>query len=133
MLRGLSHVRRRVEQLATQAGAGRCDGYHRIHRVVHVFNDDPTRESPVARGGHRQAVCLWGRAGVPHDRASGSGWETCGGLCDVNRPTTGDRSALTFAAPVLTRAQRTLGRGTRSAFQGRLIPRGGPASLDRMN
>ena len=42
MLRGLSNVRRRVEQLATQAGSGRCSGYHLIHRgPVQVSNDNP--------------------------------------------------------------------------------------------
>ena len=46
MLRKLSNVRRRVEQLATQAGLGRCDGHHRRHRVVHVLNDDPTPPWP---------------------------------------------------------------------------------------
>ena len=39
MLRGLSNVRRRVEQLA---GSGRCNGNHQIDRIVHVYNDDPT-------------------------------------------------------------------------------------------
>ena len=46
MLRGLSHVRRRAEQLATQAGAGRCNGNHRMHRVVHVSNENPTPPWP---------------------------------------------------------------------------------------
>ena len=55
MLRGLSNVRRRVEQLATQAGAGRCDGYHRKHRVVHVYNDDPTPPWPEEDIGKRCA------------------------------------------------------------------------------
>ena len=43
MLRGLSNVRRRAEQLATRAGAGRCNGNHRMHRVVHVSNENPSR------------------------------------------------------------------------------------------
>ncbi len=38
----LKRVRAGVEQLATQAGAGRCDGRHQRGRVVHVYNDDPT-------------------------------------------------------------------------------------------
>ncbi len=46
MLRGLSHVRRRVEQLATQAGSRRCNGYHRVQRIVHVHGDDPTPPWP---------------------------------------------------------------------------------------
>ena len=46
MLRGLSNVRRRVEQLAEQAGSGHCNGNHRIDRVVHVSNDDPTPPWP---------------------------------------------------------------------------------------
>ena len=48
MLRGLSHVRRRVEQLATQAGSGRCNGNHQRHRVVYVSGDDPTPPWPEA-------------------------------------------------------------------------------------
>ena len=56
MLRGLSNVRRRVEQLAEQAGSGRCNGYHRIHRVVYVFNDDPTPPWPDEDTGGR-CVC----------------------------------------------------------------------------
>ena len=50
VLRKLSSVRRRVEQLATQAGAGRCNGYHRILRVVHVVNDAPTPPWPEEIG-----------------------------------------------------------------------------------
>ena len=46
MLRKLSNVRRRVEQLATEAVSGRCNGHHRRHRVVHVSNDDPTPAWP---------------------------------------------------------------------------------------
>ena len=47
MLRGLSNVRRRVEQLATLAGSGRCSGYHRIHRgPVYVSNDNPSPPPP---------------------------------------------------------------------------------------
>ncbi len=56
MLRGLSNVRRRVEQLATQAGVGRCRGYHRIHRVVHVFNDDPAPPWPE-EDARKRCVC----------------------------------------------------------------------------
>ena len=56
MLRGLSNVRRRVEQLATQAGSGRCNGYYRRHRVVHVSNDDPTPPWPDGDTGGR-CVC----------------------------------------------------------------------------
>ena len=55
MLKGLSHVRRRVEQLATQAGSGRCNGDHRIHRVVYVSGDDPTPPWPEADIGTRCA------------------------------------------------------------------------------
>ncbi len=46
MLGKLSNVRRRVEQLATQAGLGRCDGRHQRGRVVHVYHDDPTPPWP---------------------------------------------------------------------------------------
>ncbi len=52
MLRGLSNVRRRVEQLA---GAGRCVGNHRIHRIVHVSNDDPIPQWPERDEGGRCA------------------------------------------------------------------------------
>ena len=52
MLRGLSNVRRRVEQLA---GSGRCGGNHQIHRIVHVFNDDPTPPWPERDEGGRCA------------------------------------------------------------------------------
>ncbi len=55
MLRRLSNVRRRVEQLATQAGSGRCDGNHRRHRVVNVFGDDPIPPWPERERGGRCA------------------------------------------------------------------------------
>ena len=55
MLRGLSNVRRRVEQLATQAGAGRCNGNHRMNRIVHVSNEDPTPPWPEGDSGKRCA------------------------------------------------------------------------------
>ena len=50
MLGKLSNVRRRVEQLATQAGLGRCDGRHKRGRVVHVYNDEPTPPWPEEIG-----------------------------------------------------------------------------------
>ena len=52
MLRGLSNVRRRVEQLA---GSGRCNGNHRIHRIVQVRNDEPTPPWPEEAIGKRCA------------------------------------------------------------------------------
>ncbi len=52
MLRGLSNVRRRVEQLA---GSGRCNGQHRIHRIVHVRNDEPAPPWPEEAIGTRCA------------------------------------------------------------------------------
>jgi len=55
MLRRLSVIRRRVEQLATQSGSGRCDAYHRRHRVVNVFGDDPTTPWPERDQGERCA------------------------------------------------------------------------------
>ncbi len=55
MLRRLSNVRRRVEQLATQARSGRCEGHHRRHRVVTVFDDDPTPPWPEREQGERCA------------------------------------------------------------------------------
>ncbi len=55
MLRKLSNVRRRVEQLATQARSGRCDGNHRRHRVVDVFDDEPVPAWPEREQGERCA------------------------------------------------------------------------------
>ena len=55
MLRRLSVIRRRVEQLATQSGSGRCDGNHRLHRVVMVFGDDPVPPWPERDQGERCA------------------------------------------------------------------------------
>ena len=53
MLRPLSNVRRKVEQLATEARSGRCGGHHRRMRVVDVFNDDPLPPWPERdKGGH---------------------------------------------------------------------------------
>ena len=58
MLRGLSHVRRRVEQLATQAGAGRCNGDHqRGPRIVHVYGDDPTPPWPEEDNRCERCAC----------------------------------------------------------------------------
>ena len=56
MLRGLSSVRRRVEQLATQAGSERCDGYHRRSRVVHVHGTEATPAWPEA-GADERCAC----------------------------------------------------------------------------
>ena len=55
MLRPLSSIRRRVEQLATQGGSGRCDGNHRRHRVVHVQGVEATPVWPEAEDGGRCA------------------------------------------------------------------------------
>ncbi len=55
MLRKLSNEQRQVEQLATQAGLGRCSGHHRRHRIVHVVNDDPTPPWPEEERGRRCA------------------------------------------------------------------------------
>ena len=55
MLRGLSNLRRRVEQLATQSGSGRCDGDHWRHRVVHVQGVEPAPVWPEATDGARCA------------------------------------------------------------------------------
>ena len=52
MLRGLSNVRRRVEQLA---GSGRCNGQHRVQRVVHVYGHEPTPPWPEEEKGERCA------------------------------------------------------------------------------
>ena len=47
-------------------GSGRCNGQHRVQRVVHVYGHEPTPS--VAGRGRGRAVRLWGRAGVPHGR-----------------------------------------------------------------
>ena len=60
MLRGLSHVRRRDEPLVTQAGSGPCNGYHRVQRIVHVSNDDPTPPR-----GRRRTTCASGAPAGP--------------------------------------------------------------------
>ena len=44
MLRGLSHVRRQVEHLP--GGSGRCNGSHRVQRIVHVYGYEPTPPWP---------------------------------------------------------------------------------------
>ncbi len=55
MLKRLSNVRRRVEQLATHAASERCDGHHRRHRVVEVYGDDPLPPWPELEHGGRCA------------------------------------------------------------------------------
>jgi len=55
MLRRLSHVRRRVEKLATQVGTRRCDGDHRRQRCVTVFGDDPIPAWPERERAERCA------------------------------------------------------------------------------
>ncbi len=37
---------RRDEPLVTLPGSGRCNGYHRVQRIVHVRDDDPTPPWP---------------------------------------------------------------------------------------
>ena len=69
---GLSNVRRRVEQLATQAGSGGCNGYHRVQRIVHVHGDDPTPPWPEEDSGKRCAcgaeleLCSIVHQHIPH-------------------------------------------------------------------
>ena len=46
MVRPLSVIRSRVDQLATKAGSERCNRYHHLHGVVHVYNDDPISPWP---------------------------------------------------------------------------------------
>jgi hypothetical protein len=36
----------RDEPLVTLPGAGPCNGYHRVQRIVHVHGDDPTPPWP---------------------------------------------------------------------------------------
>ncbi len=57
MLRKLSNEQRRVEQLATQVGLGRCSGHHRRHRVVNVYDDDPTPPWPEEELVERRCAC----------------------------------------------------------------------------
>ena len=56
MLRRLSNVRRRVEQLATQAGPRRCTGDHRRCRVVHVHGTTSAPAWPDT-GAHERCAC----------------------------------------------------------------------------
>ena len=37
---------RRDEPLVTLPGSGPCNGYHRVQRIVHVRDDDPTPPWP---------------------------------------------------------------------------------------
>ena len=55
MLRPLSVIRRRVEQLATQARSEGCGGNHRRQRWVDVYGDDPTPPWPEREHGERCA------------------------------------------------------------------------------
>ena len=59
MLRPLANVRRRVEQLATQTGSGRCEGHHRRTRFIDVVGDEPMPPWPEAERG---APCACGAA-----------------------------------------------------------------------
>ena len=52
MLRGLSNVLRRVEHLPV---SGRCNGNHRVQRVVHVYGHEPTPPWPEEDKGERCA------------------------------------------------------------------------------
>ena len=54
MLRPLANARRKVEQLATEARSGRCDGNHRRYQVVE-FADDPLAPWPECDRGGRCA------------------------------------------------------------------------------
>ena len=56
MLRPLSSIRRKVEQLAARATLARCGGYHRRHRSVVVRGDEPVPPWPEAESGER-CVC----------------------------------------------------------------------------
>ncbi len=56
MLRPLSSIRRKVEQLAASATLARCRGYHRRHRSVVVHGDEPVPAWPEAESGER-CVC----------------------------------------------------------------------------
>ena len=56
MLRGLSNVRRRVEQLATRARTGRCDRDHQRIRIVTVQGNEPVPPWPEA-GADERCVC----------------------------------------------------------------------------
>ena len=45
----------RGEPPVTQPGAGPCNGYHRVQRIVHVRDDDPTPPWPEEDRGKRCA------------------------------------------------------------------------------
>ena len=74
MLRPLSSIRRRVEQMATQGGSGRCDGNHQRHRIVHVQGGEP---APVGPEAEDDARCACGAeleyAQVVHQHISDDG------------------------------------------------------------
>ncbi len=56
MLRPLSRIRRKVEQLAASATLAQCGGHHRRHRSVVVHGDDPVPAWPEAESDER-CVC----------------------------------------------------------------------------
>ncbi len=49
-------MERRDEPLVTLPGSGPCNGYHRVQRIVHVRDDDPTPPWPDGDTGGR-CVC----------------------------------------------------------------------------
>ncbi len=56
MLRPLSSIRRKVEQLAASATLARGGGYHRRHRSVIVRGDEPVPPWPEAESDER-CIC----------------------------------------------------------------------------
>ncbi len=55
MLRRLSNVRRRVEQLAVETTKAGCGGNHRRHRWVTVYGSEPVPAWPEREQGERCA------------------------------------------------------------------------------
>ena len=51
MLRGLSSVRRRVEQMATETASAACSGDHQRVRIIWLEGDDPPPPWPEAEAG----------------------------------------------------------------------------------
>ena len=55
MLRPLSSIRRKVDQLAAHATLARCGGNHRRHRSSIVHGDEPVPPWPEAESGERRS------------------------------------------------------------------------------
>ncbi len=56
MVRGVPHVRPNEPRI-TLPGAGPCNGYHRVQRIVHVRGDDPTPPWPEEDNRCERCAC----------------------------------------------------------------------------